>query len=120
MSGEEFFDEGLKEIMGDRYDDGETPTAMPVLEIKERPKVQKAPKAEPVMEEEDPFEFTPKERDAMARLASMAKWVMVCGGVSMLMWWFQTNGLMAMEAAYPCIVGCALLSGYGVGKNVVK
>ena len=118
--GEELFDEGLKAIMGYRYDNSDIPATMPVLEIKERPKVQKAPKAEPVMEEEEPFEFTPKERDAMARLASMAKWVMVCGGISMLMWWFQTNGLMAMEAAYPCIVGCALLSGYGVGKNVVK
>ena len=117
--GEELFDEGLKAIMGDRYDDGEIPTAMPVLEIKER-KVQKAPKAEAVMEEEELFEFTQKERDAMARRASMAKWVMVCGGISMLMWWFQNNGLMAMEATYPCIVGCALLSGYGVGKNVVK
>ena len=105
---DEIFDEGLMEIMGERYDGGDNPVQMPVMERKEAPK-----KHEEAM-------FTSAERKAMDRLANMTKWVGICGGISMLMWWFLTNDLMAMEAAYPCIVGCALLAGFGVGKNVVK
>ena len=111
MSGEEFFDAGLKEIMGDRYDDSDAPLEMPVLERKEAPK-----KSEPTAHREP----APKKRSEMDRLADMLKWTVICGGISMLRWWFQVNSLMAMEAAYPCIIGCALLAGYGVGKNVVK
>lgn len=104
---DEIFDEGLMEIMGERYDGGDDPVRMPVMERKEAPNKQEVT-------------FTPAERKAMARLGNMTKWVCICGGISMLMWWFLTNDLMAMEAAYPCIVGCALLAGFGVGKNVVK
>ena len=104
---DEIFDEGLMEIMGERYDGGDDPVQMPVMERK-------------VAQNKQDVTFTPAERKAIARLANMTKWVGICGGISMLMWWFLTNDLMAMEAAYPCIVGCALLAGFGVGKNVVK
>lgn len=105
---DEIFDEGLMEIMGERYDGGDDPVQMPVMERKEAPKKVEAVKP------------THTERSAMARLCDMTKWVGICGSISMLMWWFLTNDLMAMEAAYPCIVGCALLAGFGVGKNVVS
>ena len=106
----EHFDEDLRDIMGDRYDDGDTPLVMPVMERKEAPSKSSAVHRE----------LAAKKRSDMDRLCDMTKWICICGGISMLMWWFETNGLMAMEAAYPCIVGCALLAGFGVGKNVVK
>lgn len=54
------------------------------------------------------------------RLEGCAKWALICGSISMLLWWFYVNGMMDLEAAYPCIVVCALLAGFGVGKNIVK
>ena len=54
------------------------------------------------------------------RLVGCVKWMGICGGISMLLWWFQINDLMAMQAAYPCIVACGILGGFGVGKNAVK
>lgn len=115
MDNLDLFDGELASMVN--FTDETASGGMPVLEIKERPKAQEMPKAEPVQEEEPPFEFTPKERDVMDRLASMAKWVMICGGISMLMWWFWMNGLMAMEAAYPCILASAVIGGIGVGRS---
>lgn len=111
------FDEDLKEVMGDRYDDGETPAEMPAME---RPAAQKpAPrKFDPVDAQYVPFHKT--ERGLLERLRGCAAWGCVCGGISMLLWWFQVNGLMAIEASYPCILVCALLAGFGVGKNIRK
>ena len=103
---EEMFDEGLKEIMGDRYDDGDTPSGMPVLERKAKPE----PKA-------DQPTYRSEESVLFGKLWRMTKWLGICGGISMLMWWFEANGLMAMEAAYPCILGCAVIGGFGVGRS---
>ena len=113
----DMFDEELKEVMGDRYGGGETPTEMPVMEHKAAP--QPAPqKREPVDAKNVPY---PKaERGFMERLRSCATWGGVCGGISMLMWWFEVNGLMAMEASYPCILGCAIIGAFGVGLNIKK
>lgn len=113
----DMFDEDLKEVMGDRYDDGETPTEMPVMECKATPKAVPQ-KRELVDEQYVPY---PKaERSYMDRLRGCATWSCICGAISMLMWWFQVNDLMAMEASYPCILICALLAGFGVGKNIKK
>ena len=115
----DMFDEELMEVMGDRYDDGETPTEMPVIECKAKTAPQPAPKkSEPLDSKYAPYPKT--ERSFMERLRNCAAWAGVCGGISMLMWWFQINDLMALEASYPCILVCALLSGFGVGKNIVK
>lgn len=114
----EMFDEDLKGIMGDRYDDGEEAVVqMPVMESKSRPKA-----AQQTNEVEDAqYVQIPKmEPDFMARLKGCAKWAGVCGGISMLLWWFLVNDMMVIEAAYPCILACALLTGFGVGKNVMK
>lgn len=113
----DMFDEDLKEVMGDRYDDGETPTAMPVMECKAAPKPVPQ-KCEPVDAQYIPFHKA--ERGFLERLRGCAAWGCVCGGISMLLWWFQVNDLMAMEASYPCILVCALLAGFGVGKNIKK
>ena len=114
----DMFDEDLKEIMGDRYDDGETTTEMPEMECKAK-EVQNVPyKCEPMDAKYAPY---PKaERGVMDRLRSCATWGGVCGAISMLMWWFEVNGLMAMEAAYPCILACGIIGAFGVGLNFKK
>ena len=110
----DLFDEDLKEIMGDRYDDGETPTEMPVMECKKAAPQPAPKKCEAVQEQYIPFH---KERSLMDRLRSCAEWIGICGGISMLMWWFEVNGLMAMEAAYPCILACGIIGAFGAGMN---
>ena len=115
----DLFDEDLKEIMGDRYDDGETPIEVPVMERENEVKPQPAPKkSEPVDAQYVPL--PKKERDFMDRLRSCATWGGVCGAISMLMWWFEVNGLMAMEASYPCILACGIIGAFGVGLNIKK
>lgn len=104
----EMFDEDLKGVMGEMYEDGESVGKMP--EMKRRPRFEKQEGAAPAGFDD---EF-------MKRLTGCAKWSMTCGGIAALLWWFQMNDLMAIEASYPCILACALLAGYGVGKNVVK
>ena len=110
----DLFDEDLKEIMGDRYDDGETPTEMPVMECKKAAPRPVPQKCEPVA---NYVPYPKAERGLMDRLKSCATWGCTCGAISMLMWWFEVNGLMAMEAAYPCILGCAIIGAFGVGMN---
>lgn len=113
----DMFDDDLKCVMGNRYDDGETPAEMPAME---RPAAQK-----PVSQKLDPVEaqyipFRKAERGFLDRLRGCAVWSCICGSISMLLWWFQVNDLMAMEASYPCILVCTLLAGFGVGKNIKK
>ena len=127
----DMFDDDLKEIMGDRYDDGEAPTEMPLLECKPKYGICFDPNAAHVTE----VKFAPEKREAMDaqhvpypkaergfmdRLRSCATWGSVCGAISMLMWWFEVNGLMAMEAAYPCILACGIIGAFGVGLNFKK
>lgn len=108
----DMFDEELKQVMGYRNDDGEAPAEMPVMERKAAPKKSQS---EPVDAQYVPF---PKaERGLMARLKDMSVWLGICGGISMLMWWFEVNGLMAMEAAYPCILASAVIGGVGIGRS---
>lgn len=107
----ELFDEDLKEIMGDLYDDGDAPIEMPAIETKKpAPKKSVADDAQHV-----PY---PNERHGvMDRLRVIATWLGICGGISMLLWWFWMNDLMAMEAAYPCILASAVIGGIGVGRS---
>lgn len=115
----ELFDAELKNIMGARYDDGDTPKQMPEMECKPKAAPQPAPQKREAVDVQDvPF---PKAAPSfMDRLANAAVWCGICGGISMLMWWFQINDLMALKASYPCILVCVLLAGFGVGKNIKK
>lgn len=90
----DMFDEDLKNVMGGRYQE-------------DKPGKPK-------------FLGRKSSANWYKRLELCAKWSIICGGISMLLWWFYVNGMMDLEAAYPCIVVCALLAGFGVGKNIVK
>lgn len=116
MENMEAFDPDLLGVMGSRYDDGETPKEMPVME---RKPVGPGTQAKPTkLVEKTPCPFPKPAPGLMDRLTNAALWAGICGGISMLLWWFEINGLMAMEAAFPCIVVCALLAGFGVGSNI--
>ena len=109
------FDEELAGMVN--YTDETVPAQMPVMEQKSRPKAEKKANEAPVAE------YVPvqeKRRSPMDRIANSAKWGGICGAISMMLWWYEVNGMMDMEAAYPWIIVCALLAGFGVGKNVVK
>ena len=111
----EFFDEDLKEIMGDLYDDGDTPIEMPAMEIKKP--VREAGKfaREAIVQDVTTDVPYPNERHGvMDKLRTVSTWLGICGGICMLMWWFEVNGLMAMEAAYPCILASAMIGTGGV------
>lgn len=90
----------------------EEPVSAPAEPVKEDRPV--------VVEKEEMPEFMRKKRNYVDCIAGCAKWMGLCGGIAMLLWWFQINSLMALEAAYPCILACGVLGGYGVGKSVVK
>ena len=99
------------------FTDETAPAEMPALECeKHEPKKQPAPKKSEV-KDADYCPFPEKQKTAMDRLQSCCVWLGICGGISMLMWWFWMNGLMAMEAAYPCILASAAIGGIGVGRS---
>ena len=56
-----------------------------------------------------------KKRSLFDRLRDMAKWLGICGGICMLMWWFEMNGLMATEAARPFTFACGGIGFFGAG-----
>ena len=93
MCKDEVMDEELAGMVN--YTDETVPAEMPVMECKAKAAPQPAPKkSEPVDAQYIPF---PKaERDFMDRLRNCAAWGGVCGAISMLMWWFEVNGLMAI------------------------
>ena len=112
------FDDELAGMVN--FTDETVPQQMPEMEHKA------APKAEPNREEkaegsamDASFEILPKKkRGLIDKLYDMAKWLCVCGGISMLLWWFNVNDLMAMEAAYPCILACAVIGTAGATWSV--
>ena len=108
------FDEDLIGMLN--VTDETAPQQMPVMEKKhvtERNVV--------VVTEDDICTAMPKmQRGTMERLKHGTAWIGVCGGIAMLMWWFWVNDLMAMEAAYPCILACGVIGAFGAGMNFRK
>lgn len=113
------FDEDLKSMLGGMYQDDTEPAPqqIPVLEQKVEARKASAKVAEKSVE--PVVEFAPsKNRDWVDKAIDALKWLIVCGSISMLMWWFEVNGLMAMEAAYPCILASAMIGTGGVVWSV--
>ncbi len=122
---EEIFDEELQ-AMGIPFEDETEPKEMPRMEPDASADAAKAKCKQVCQEGQGQAKNTnwyPMEKrntSLQDRLVGCVKWMGICGGISMLLWWFQINDLMAMQAAYPCIVACGILGGFGVGKNAVK
>jgi hypothetical protein len=54
----------------------------------------------------------------MDSLKGCAKSVMLFGGLSVLVFYWQQAGLMAESIAVPSMCVCTALAGLGVGKNI--
>lgn len=59
-----------------------------------------------------------KTNSTIEKLRRCAKSTTIFGGMSMLFFYWHQTGQMAQSAAYPAIVVCALLAGWGIGKNI--
>ena len=118
MQPDEIFDEELR-AMGIPYEDETAPTEMPRMEPKYECKCESR---EGPGEAKDAC-YAPVHNargNAGKHMIGCVKWAGICGGISMLLWWFQVNDLMAIQAAYPCIVACGILGGFGVGMHAMR
>lgn len=98
-------DEGLKKIFGDRFHDATQDEAT-------KPASQKK---KPVEAQWEPVMPDPNWLD---KLKACAKWVVLFGGLGMLVFYWQQAGLMDSSIAVPTMCVCAALAGLGVGKHV--
>lgn len=126
MSKDELMDEELAGMVS--YTDETVPAEMPTMEVKPRntdnaDQGVKRVKKGPVFRDEYyvPVPKAPKaKRNLVDRLFDCVVWLGVCGGIAMLLWWFWQNDLMAMEAAYPCILACGVIGAFGAGINMAR
>lgn len=118
---DEMLDQELQGVMGDMIL-SDVPKQMPVMEVKSKSntnaevntevntantEVKTEKRVKRIAEDCSDCPFT-KKRSLFDRLLDMTKWLGICGGISMLMWWFWMNGMMDMEASFFCIFlsGC--------------
>ena len=109
-------DIGLKGIFGDRFHD-ET-EGVSKKETTTTPKAEK-PVQKPKLKARDAeWEPQPHAPTQMEKIKACGKNAILFGGLSLMFFYFQQSGQMAMSAAMPCICACCILLGLGVGKNV--
>ena len=111
-------DIGLKQIMGNRFHDATKPmvepfTTKPNDTSKPEKKVQKAT-ANAVDESWAPV----KVPNWIDNLKSCAKSVILFGGLSFLIFYWQQAGLMASSVAVPSMCICTAIAGFGAGRTV--
>lgn len=97
-------DEGLKEIFGSRFHDE---TKKPMVEPKTVAQKTADASWEPA-----------KEPHWMDNMKSCVKSVLLFGGLSFLVFYWQQAGLMDSSVAVPTMCICTALAGLGVGKNI--
>ncbi len=105
----------LQAIMGDKFQDMSEAKQEPAKPKETAQKSTHAPTKENIVDAEwhpvKPHTFTDT-------LKGCAKWALVFGGLNMLIFYWQLNGLMAESIAVPSMWVCCALAGYGVGVNV--
>lgn len=115
INGLDVTDAGLKGIFGDRFRD--KTVAVSKKETTNIPKAEKSSKKATHNPTEAQWEPVPHEPTQMERLKAVAKSALLYGGLSLLLFYFQQSGQMAISASMPCIIACAVLAGFGVGRN---
>ncbi len=121
-------DLGLKAIMGERFHDETAQQAQASTEKKATANTVNTGKAEqktaskPRKKEYKDAEWEPVEHEPtqMDRIKECAKSALLFGGLSLLFFYFQQSGQMAITASMPCICACVALAGFGIGKNAAK
>lgn len=113
MSNFEREDKELQAIMGDKFQDMSEAKQVPTKKVAQNP-VQKRTEEKAADAEWHPV----KPHTFKDSLAGCAKWALTFGGLNMLIFYWQLEGLMADSIAVPCMWVCCALAGYGVGLNV--
>lgn len=114
-------DIGLKQVMGNRFQDATKPMVEPIRTkstntVKEEKKVQKA--FDKAMDAQwEPARPEPNWTD---NLKACCKAVAVFGGLSLLVFYWKEAGLMAESIAVPCIATCTALAGWGAGRSIKR
>lgn len=108
----------LAAMMGDKFVDQTVP-------LSEMPKIEQQttdiPKPKKMDENPTDAQWMPtKQRTFMDDLADCAKTTMLFGCLNVLIWYWETAGLMDESIALPSMLVCAALAGFGVGKIAVK
>ena len=107
-------DIGLKTIFGDRWHD-ETATISKKETVATKP--EKSSEKVILKARDAEFEPVPHAPTQMEKIKACAKDALIFGGLSLMFFYFQQSGQMAMTASMPCICACCVLLGLGVGKN---
>lgn len=81
------------------------------------PKAEKTAQKAVLKPRDAEWEPEPHAPTQMDKLKACAKDALLFGGLSLMFFYFQQTGQMAMTASMPCIVTCVALAGFGVGKN---
>lgn len=100
----------LKSMMGEKFIDA----TQPISEAKPKKVTKTEVKTEVPNAEWHPV----KPHTFIDTLWECVKWAAVFGGLNMLIFYWQLNGLMAESIAVPCMWVCCALAGYGVGLNI--
>ena len=108
-------DIGLKGIFGDRFHD-ET-VAVSKKETTTTPKAEKPAQKVTLKPRDAEWQPEPHAPTQMEKLKAATKSAALYAFLSLLFFYFQQSGQMAMTASMPCIIVCAVLAGFGVGKN---
>lgn len=113
-------DLGLKGIFGERFHDetqgkaaGEDAKSKAPAAAKCEKKTGKAVH-KPLDAQLEPVKPKPNQMD---KLKACAKDALLYGGLSLLFFYWQQTGQMAITASMPCICACCVLAGLGVGRN---
>jgi hypothetical protein len=118
MSDYEREDLELETMMGDRFHDLTKPEKAEPKKVSENAtattKVAQKPTHKPVV---DIGKYPITKPDFHKRLWASAKQACLFGGLSLLVFYWQSAGLMAESIAIPSMCVCTLLAGWGIGKN---
>lgn len=107
-------------IKDDLFDE-ELQSMVPLKEAqqpKSKPKSSNVvkPKAASTIEVEPDSVFEESSNGYVEPLKRCAKWAVLFGGLSLLIFYWQQSGQMTDSAAVPSLYICALLAGLSVGK----
>ena len=82
------------------------------------PKAEKTAQKAASKPRDEEWEPAPHAPTHMEKLKECAKSALCFGGLSLMFFYFQQSGQMAMSAAMPCICACCVLMGLGVGRQI--
>ena len=114
-------DIGLKQIMGNRFQDATKPMVEPIRTESTSTSQTKTVAQKPISKAVDAqWEPARPEPNWMDNLKACAKAVLLFGGLSCLIFYWKQTGLMAESIAVPSMCICTALAGWGAGRNIKR